>query len=157
MWRDTERWLNFVLLDDCRVEDQNERDERRWPKSLWDPRTSEYFVSGSMYQSWYSSYNFHSGKQESRYQVFSTQMCYSYPWFLISAHIDHIIPIIIPQFLFLVHKSAIIAEHITELSLTIIPCHDYDLTLSTAHTEYSINRTLSVFPSFSWWPHDHSM
>jgi len=31
--RDTEGRLNFVLLGDSRVEDEKERDEKRWGKS----------------------------------------------------------------------------------------------------------------------------
>jgi len=67
-----------------------------------------------------------------------------------------------PISLFLVHNSNIITEHKVKLSLSISPCHDHELTPSTAYTEYSIHRvqhTLStaytqyprlfVFPSFS--------
>jgi len=38
-WRDTEGWLNLVLLGDGRVEHKKERDQRRWGKSSWEPRT----------------------------------------------------------------------------------------------------------------------
>ena len=31
-WRDRERALDFVFLGDGRVEDEKERDERRWEK-----------------------------------------------------------------------------------------------------------------------------
>jgi len=37
---------------------------------------------------------------------------------------------------FLVHHSTIIAEHKAKSSLSISPCHDHELTLSTAYTEY---------------------
>jgi len=42
-----------------------------------------------------------------------------------------------PPSLFLVHNSTIIAEHKVKSSLSISPCHDHELTLSTAYTEYS--------------------
>jgi len=42
--------------------------------------------------------------------------------------------------LFLIHNSTIIAEHKVKSSLSISPWHDHELTLSTAHTEYSIHR-----------------
>jgi len=45
-----------------------------------------------------------------------------------------------PISLFLVHNSTIIAEHRTKSSLSISPCHDHELTPSTAYTEYSIRR-----------------
>ena len=45
-----------------------------------------------------------------------------------------------PISLFLVHNSTIIAEHKVKSSLSISPCHDHELTLSTAYTEYSIHR-----------------
>jgi len=45
-----------------------------------------------------------------------------------------------PISLFLVHNSTIIAEHKVKSSLSISPCHDHELTPSTAYTEYSIHR-----------------
>jgi len=65
-----------------------------------------------------------------------------------------------PISIFLVHNSTIIAEHKVKSSLSISPCHDHELTPSTAYTEYkntpstayteySIHRRLFVFPSFS--------
>jgi len=45
-----------------------------------------------------------------------------------------------PISLFLVHNSTIIAEHKVKSSLSISLCHDHELTLSTASTEYSIHR-----------------
>jgi hypothetical protein len=46
------------------------------------------------------------------------------------------IPIFIPHLSF----STIIAEYKVMSSLSISPCHDHELTLSTAYTEYSIRR-----------------
>jgi len=54
-----------------------------------------------------------------------------------------------PISLLLVHNSTIIAEHNVKSSLSISPCHDHELTPSTAYTEYSIHHRLFVFPSFS--------
>jgi len=45
-----------------------------------------------------------------------------------------------PISLILVHNSTIIAEHKVKSSLSISPCHDHELTPSTAYTEYSIHR-----------------
>ena len=33
VWREREGWLNFVFLGDGRVQDEKERDEKRWGKS----------------------------------------------------------------------------------------------------------------------------
>jgi len=41
---------------------------------------------------------------------------------------------------FLVHNSTINAEHKVKSSLSISPCHDHELTQSTAYTEYSIHQ-----------------
>jgi len=46
------------------------------------------------------------------------------------------IPIFIPHLSF----STIIAEHKVTSSLSISPCHDHELTLSTAYTEHGIHR-----------------
>ena len=59
-----------------------------------------------------------------------------YPWLLISARILHIVPIFIPHLSFCI----IITEHKVKSTLSISPCHDPELTLSTAYTEYSIHR-----------------
>jgi hypothetical protein len=44
-----------------------------------------------------------------------------------------------PISLFLVHNSTIIAEHKAKPSLSISPCQEHELTLSTAYTEDSIH------------------
>jgi hypothetical protein len=45
-----------------------------------------------------------------------------------------------PIFVILVHNTTIIAEHKVNSSLSISPCHDHELTRSTAYTEYNIHR-----------------
>jgi hypothetical protein len=45
-----------------------------------------------------------------------------------------------PISLFLVHNSAIIAEHKVKSSRSISPCHDHELAPSIAYTKYSIHR-----------------
>jgi len=45
-----------------------------------------------------------------------------------------------PISLFLVHNSTIIAEHKVKSCLSISPCHDHELTPSTAYAKYSIHR-----------------
>jgi len=42
--------------------------------------------------------------------------------------------------LFLAHNSTIMAEHKVKSSLSISPCHDHELTPSTAYTKYRIDR-----------------
>ena len=81
-----------------------------------------------------------------------------------------------PISLFHVHNSTIIAEHKGRSSLPVSPCHDHQLTpstayteykntvstayteykntVSTAYTEYSIHWRLFVFPPFSWFQVD---
>jgi hypothetical protein len=58
-----------------------------------------------------------------------------------------------PISLFLVHTSIIITEHKVMSSVSISPCHNPELTLSTAYTEYNIHlvqHTLStVYPQYS--------
>jgi len=53
-----------------------------------------------------------------------------------------------PISLLLVPNSNIITEHQVKLSLSISPCHDHELTPSTAYTEYSIHRVpkIDCFP-----------
>jgi len=52
---------------------------------------------------------------------------------------------------FLGHNSPIIAEHKVKLSISLSPCHDYELTLCTAHTEYSIHRVQRSPHTASGW------
>jgi len=92
-----------------------------------------------------------SGESLHRYEVFPTWSWNSYPWFLTSACILHIIPIFIPhRSLSLDHNSTIIAEYKVKSSLSITPCHDHELTPSTsihrvqrtpttAYTKYNIH------------------
>jgi len=64
----------------------------------------------------------------------------SYTWFLISAHILHSIPIFILHLPFLSTSLPSLHEHNVKSSLSISPCHDHELTLSSAYTEYSIHQ-----------------
>jgi len=43
-WRDREVLLNFTFLGDGSVEDEKERDDRRWGKSSWGTGTTEFRV-----------------------------------------------------------------------------------------------------------------
>jgi hypothetical protein len=51
--------------------------------------------------------------------------------------------------LFLVHNSTIIPEHKVQPSLSISPCHDDELTPSTAYPEYSIHQVLHTLSTAS--------
>ena len=57
-----------------------------------------------------------------------------------------------PISLFLVYNSTIIAEHKVKSSLSITPCHDYELTPSTAYTEYNLRRVQRT-PSTAYTQH----
>jgi hypothetical protein len=64
-----------------------------------------------------------------------------------------------PPSLFLVQNSTIIAEHKVNSSLSISPCHYYELTLSTAYTKYSPHRVqhkLSTAYTLDWLSSFHS-
>jgi hypothetical protein len=69
-----------------------------------------------------------------------------------------------PISLFLVYISTIIAEHKVKSSLLISPCHNHELTPSTAYIQYNIHRvqhTLSTASTqdclSSFHSHDHEL
>jgi len=72
-------------------------------------------------------------------------------------HGSHLHP---PISLFFVHNSNIITEHKVKLSLSISPCHDHELTPSTAYTEYSIHRVQhtpsTAYTEYSIHPVQHT-
>jgi len=158
-WTDREWWLNYILLGDGRVEDKTERDERSWGKSSCDTSTWENFVCKSIYHPRYSRNVYRSGLYFHWYDVLPTQLNKWYPWFLISTRILHIVFIRSPTSLFLVHHSTIIAQHKVMSSLSISPCHDFELTPSTAYTQDSIHcvqHTPSVASTQDCWSSLHS-
>jgi len=53
-WRDSGQSPNLVFLGDGRLDDENERDERRWGKSCRETGTWENFVCNSIYDPRYS-------------------------------------------------------------------------------------------------------
>jgi len=53
--------------------------------------------------------------------------------------------------LFLVHNSTIIAVHKVKSSLSISPCHDHELTPSTAYTEYK-NTPSTAYTEYKYTP-----
>jgi hypothetical protein len=69
-----------------------------------------------------------------------------------------------PISLFLVHNSTTISERKVKSSLSISPCHDHELTPSTAYIEYNIHRVQHT-PStastqnclFSFHSHDYEL
>jgi hypothetical protein len=143
-----------VFLCDGRLEDEKDRDERRWGKSSWETGTWENFVCESNYNLLYSRYEFWSGVWLPRLEVsqFNQASCtadVSYP--LVSSTL---FSSSYPILLFLVHNSDIITEHKVEFSISVSPCHHHELSLSTAYTEYL---RLFVFPWFSWLHVDHWM
>ena len=81
-WRDREGWLNFVFLGDGRVEDETERDDRRWRNTSWEIGTCENFVCKPIYHHRYGRYEARSGGLAHWYEVFPTQSGKSNPWFL---------------------------------------------------------------------------
>jgi len=165
-WRDREGWLNFVLLGDCRVEDEKERDAEIIMRN-WD---LENFVCESIYHPRYGRYESRSGVELHQYEVFPTQSGKSYPRFLISARILHIVLIFIPHLALsrpqLYHhrrtQSSVIPLYVsmpwswvdTEYSI-----HRVQHTPRTAYTKYSIHRvqytpsTASTEYSIHWVQH----
>jgi len=77
----------------------------------------------------------HSNTRSSQHKLASRTPDFSYP-LVSSTSFSSSSPIS----LFLVHNSNIITEHKVKSSLSISPCHDHELTPSTAYTEYSILR-----------------
>jgi len=51
-----------------------------------------------------------------------------------------------PISLFLIHNSTMIAEHKVKSSLSISPCHDHELTPSTAYTKSAQYTEYSIHP-----------
>jgi len=159
-WRDREGWLNFVILRDGRVEDEKERDERRWETIMknWDFREFRVQVNLTFLR-W-------------QVQVPIQRVCT-----LIRGLLNPIRPVvplishsrsyppypshIHPLSLFLTHNSTIM----TSTQSWVIPVnlsmpwtrvnneyciHRAQHTPSIAYPEYSIHPRLFVFRSFSW-------
>jgi len=133
--RDRKGWPNFAALGDGRVEDEKERDERRWSKSSW--ATVNWRISCA------SEFTIHDMAGTSRHlpcnynHTRSSQLnpaCLtpdsSYP-LTSSTSFSSSSPIA----LCLIHNSAIVAEPNVKPCLSISPCPDHQLTPSTAYSE----------------------
>jgi len=148
-WRDSKGWCNFEFLGDGRVEHEKESDQRRWKISIRNWDLGRFCVQVNL-----------------PILIWQVQLLIHWPvspiqWLL--NPIRQVVPLIShicvyppyhshvhPPSLFLVNYSTIIKEHKVKLSLSISPCHDFELTPSAAYTEsYSIRPRLSVFLSFN--------
>jgi len=138
-WRDREGSLNFVFLGDGRLEDEKERDERRWGNDhdkLGLKRIScarQFTIPDTAGISPDPACDYTDTRSSQPNQASHTL---DFSYLLVSCtSFSSSSPIC----LFLVHNSTIIAEHKVKSSLSISPCHDHEFTLSTAYTEYSIH------------------
>jgi len=95
----------------------------------------ENFVCESMHHHRYGRYESRFGANELRYEVFPTPSGKSYPWFLISARILHIILIFIPH----LSLSRPQLNHHRRTQSWVIPLY-LSMTWSWVDTEYSIHR-----------------
>jgi len=135
-WEDSEGWLILVFSADGRVEDEIERDERRWGKSLWETGSSDNFMCKSIYYAPYGRQDSQSGWLAHWYEVLQKQSYLLYPWFPTSSQdCSHHYPL----FLFFVHKTTILAELNVKSSISTSPWHGHELTPSAAYTEYTIH------------------
>jgi len=137
-WRDRERWLNFVFLDDGRVEDKKERDEKVWGNHHEKLRleiiscVSQFTIPNKSGTSPDPACNSTDTRSSNLNQTSRTPD-FSYPLVSSISFSSSF-----PSSPFLVHNSTIIAEHKVKSSLSISPCHDYELTPSTAYTAHCI-------------------
>jgi len=134
-WRDREGWLNLVFCGDGWVVDEKERDGGwRWEwyggyERIWDIRGMTCLIGlgrpcigdGSRR---IGTLTCHIGDGELTRTRNSLSPSFSW-WFPLISH-------------FLVLNSTITYEHEFQSSLSISPCHNQDLTQSTAYTKYSI-------------------
>jgi len=110
-WRDREWWLNFIFIDNSRVEDENERNGKRWGKSLWEtgtwrmPCASQFTIPNTAGRSRNPACNY----TDTRFFLPNLACCtpdFSYP-LVSSSSFSSSSPI--PLFLF--HTSIIITEY----------------------------------------------
>jgi len=137
--RDRSGELSFVFIDHGRVEDEKLSDRRRWEVIIrnWDSAACRVRVdlplpTRLVQLPIQASTTLIQGRLNPNRQVLPhiSHICSYRPYY---AHLH-------PPSLFLVHYSTIIAEHIVESSLSISPCHDFQLTLSTTYTKSGIHQ-----------------
>jgi len=113
----------------------------------------ENCVWKSIYHSRYGRYRSQSGGDPHLHEGFYTQSGTTFPWFILSARILHLVRIFILHLPFPSTPLPSSQQPKVKSSLSISPYHDHHLTLSTAYTEYSIFRvqhTLStVYTEYS--------
>ena len=149
-WRDREGWLNFVCLGDGRIEDKKERDERVRGNNHEKlelkriPWASQFTIAVSAGASPGRAWNNTDTRSPQSNQTSCTPD-YSYP-LVSSTSFSSSSPIS----LFLVHNFSIITEHKVKWSLSISPCHDYELALNIVYTEYSIHRVRHTLSTASF-------
>jgi len=118
------------------------RYERRWGKSSWGTGTwiiscaSEFTIPNTAGTSGDPACN-NTDTRSSQTNLAFVNPDFSYPLVSSTSFLSSS-----PISLFLVHNSTIIVEHKVKSSRSISPCHDHELTPSTAFTEYRIHRVL---------------
>jgi len=130
--RDWEGWLNYVFLGDGRVQNDKESDEGWWEIIMRNWNLGEFRVWVNL-------------RLLIRHVRFLIQQALS-PIRGLPNSIRQVVPLIshicsyppycshlCPPSLFLIHNSTIITVHIVQSSVSISPCHDHELTLSTVY------------------------
>jgi len=125
-WRDRDGWLNFVFLGDGRGDGKNHHEKLGLTRILCASRFTIPDPAGTSPDSACNNTDTRSSQpnQASRPP--------DIPYLLISSTSFSFSS---PISLFLIHISTIIAEHKVNSSLSISPCHDHELTPSTASTQ----------------------
>ena len=130
-----------MFLGDGIVEDEEERDERVHHQKLGlqrIPGVCQFSMPDTAGTSPDSVCNYTDTRSSQPNQAGHTPD-FPYP-FVSSSSISSPSPIS----LVLMLNSTIIGEHNVKSSLSISPCHDHELTLSTAYGEYSIRRVQHI-------------
>jgi len=131
-WRDREGWLNFVFLADGRGDETNHHEELGLKRISCATQLNIPDTAGT------SSDPACNTTDTRTSQPNQARRTPDFPFPLVSTSCSSSSPIS----LFLVHNSTIIAEHIVMSSLSISPCRNHQLTLSTsiyqvqAYSEY---------------------
>jgi len=143
-WRDREGWLNFVFLGDGRVEHKKERDQRRWGKSsretgTWRISCASQLTIPDTAGTSPNPAGINTDTRSSnpiRQVVLLISHSRSYP-----PYRSHLHP---PSLSFSCTTLPSSQEHKVKSFLSISPCHNRELTPSTAYTKSSISQRSTV-------------
>jgi len=147
-WRDREGWLNFMFLDEGRV-------DWEWERERWEEMGEIIMRNWDIWE-FCVQVDWPSPKPQAWVMIrligipIEGHLNQIHQVVLLISHIHSYLPYppyhshLHPPFLFLIHNSTIIAEHKVNSSLCISPCHDHELPPNTVNTKYSIHSRLSV-------------